>query len=103
MPVRRSKEAFLLLQDGSLFFGKGFGALGWALNLDTAPRQITGLSGSVLNICGNLSALTMPIAVGYIVERTGSFNLALVYVGAHALIALVCYVFVVGEIKRVEL
>ncbi|MDY7579112.1 MFS transporter [Herbaspirillum sp. RTI4] len=85
------------------FFGKGLGALGWAVNSDTAPKQIAGLSGGVLNMCGNLSSISTPIAIGYIVSGTGSFNGALVYVGLHALVAVICYVFVVGEIKRVEL
>lgn len=85
------------------FFGKGIGALGWAVNSDTAPKQIAGLSGGVLNVCGNLSSITTPIAIGYIIQSTGSFNGALVYVGIHAFVAMFCYLFVVGEIKRVEL
>jgi ACS family glucarate transporter-like MFS transporter len=85
------------------FFGKGIGALGWAVNSDTAPKQIAGLSGGLFNTCGNLSSITTPIAIGYIIAGTGSFNGALVYVGVHAFIAMVCYLFVVGEIKRVEL
>lgn len=85
------------------FFGKGIGALGWAVNSDTAPKQIAGLSGGLLNTCGNLSSITTPIAIGYIIHQTGSFNGALLYVGIHAAIAMFCYLFVVGEIKRVEL
>lgn len=85
------------------FFGKGLGALGLAVNSDTAPKQIAGLSGALMNTFGNLSSITTPIAIGYIVNTTGSFNGALVYVGIHALVAIVCYLFMVGEIKRVEL
>ncbi|AXW17054.1 galactarate/glucarate/glycerate transporter GudP (plasmid) [Ralstonia pseudosolanacearum] len=85
------------------FFGKGLGALGWAVNSDTAPKQIAGLSGALMNTFGNLSSITTPIAIGYIVNTTGSFNGALVYVGVHALVACLCYLVMVGEIKRVEL
>ena len=85
------------------FFGKGLGALGWAVNSDTAPKQIAGLSGALMNTFGNLSSITTPIAIGYIVGTTGSFNGALVYVGIHALVACICYLFMVGDIKRVEL
>ncbi|MBP1764274.1 MAG: d-galactonate transporter [Firmicutes bacterium] len=85
------------------FFGKGIGALGWAVNSDTAPKQIAGLSGGLLNTCGNLSSISTPIAIGYIVHTTGSFNGALVYVGIHAFIAMISYLFIVGEIKRLEL
>lgn len=85
------------------FFGKGIGSLGWAVNSDTAPKEIAGLSGGLLNTFGNVSSITTPIAVGYIVSQTGSFDGALIYVGAHALVAIACYVFVVGEIRRVVL
>jgi len=88
---------------GLAFFGKGLGALGWAVNSDTAPKQIAGLSGALLNTCGNLSSITTPIAIGYIIQTSGSFNGALIYVVFHAFIAIVSYLFVVGEIKRVEL
>ncbi|WP_022979661.1 MFS transporter [Ideonella sp. B508-1] len=85
------------------FFGKGLGSLGWAVNSDTAPKKIAGLSGGLLNTCGNLSSITTPIAIGYILQATGSFNGALVYVGAHALVATLCFLVVVQKIHRVEL
>ena len=98
-----SAESAVIFFMALAFFGKGVGALGWAVNSDTAPKQIAGLSGAVLNTCGNLSSITTPIAIGYIIESTGSFNGALVYVGAHAFVAIVCYLFVVGKIQRVTL
>jgi ACS family glucarate transporter-like MFS transporter len=85
------------------FFGKGIGSLGWAVVADTSPKQIAGLSGGLFNTFGNTAAITTPIVIGYIVQGTGSFNGALVFVAANALIAIVSYLFVVGEIKRVEL
>jgi len=85
------------------YFGKGIGALGWAVNADTAPKEITGLSGALFNTCGNLSSIVTPIAIGYIIGATGSFNLALVFVSIHAFIAIVSYIFIVGKIQRFEL
>ncbi|WP_083896974.1 MFS transporter [Azospirillum sp. B506] len=85
------------------FFGKGIGALGWAVMSDCAPKEITGLSGGVFNMCGNLSSISTPIVIGYIIQSSGSFNGALVFVGANALIAAVSYLVIVGEIKRMEL
>ncbi len=85
------------------FFGKGIGALGWAVMADTAPKEISGLSGGLFNMCGNLSGIVTPIAIGYIVGVTGSFNGALVYVGIHALVAIFSFLFIVGDIKRIEL
>lgn len=85
------------------FFGKGIGSLGWAVVADTSPKQIAGLSGGLFNTFGNTAAITTPIVIGYIVQWTHSFNGALVFVAANALVAIVSYLFVVGEIKRVEL
>jgi len=85
------------------FFGKGIGALGWAVMSDAAPREITGLAGGVFNMCGNISSITTPIVIGYIVYTTGSFNGALVFIAANALLAAVSYLVIVGEIKRMIL
>jgi len=85
------------------FFGKGLGALGWAVVADTSPKQIAGLSGGMFNMFGNVAAITTPIIIGYIVKATGSFSGALVFVACNALVAIVSYLVIVGEIKRVEL
>ncbi|MFL5299753.1 MAG: MFS transporter, partial [Anaeromyxobacteraceae bacterium] len=85
------------------FFGKGIGALGWAVVSDTSPKQIAGLSGGLFNTFGNTAAITTPIIIGYLVKGSGHFNGALVFVGANAIAAILCYLLVVGEIKRLEL
>ncbi|WEF34714.1 MFS transporter [Pseudoduganella chitinolytica] len=84
------------------FFGKGVGALGWAVVSDTSPKEAGGLSGGLFNTFGNTAAITTPIAIGYILDATGSFAGALVFVGANALVAILCYLFVVGDIRRFE-
>lgn len=96
-------DAAVLALMSLAFFGKGFGTLGWTLVADTSPRQIVGLSGGLFNTFGNLAAISTPIVVGYLVSRTGSFDLALAYVGANALLAAFCYLFMVGRIQRIEL
>jgi len=85
------------------FFGKGFGALGWAVMSDVAPKEMVGLSGGLFNTFGNTAGIVIPIAIGYIINSTGSFNGALVFVGIHAVIAIICYLFMVGKIQRFEL
>ncbi len=85
------------------FFGKGVGALGWAVMSDASPKQIAGLSGGLFNMFGNLASISTPIVIGYIIATTGSFKWALVFVGANAVVAVFSYIFIVGEIKRVEL
>jgi ACS family glucarate transporter-like MFS transporter len=85
------------------FFGKGIGALGWAVVSDTSPRQIAGLSGALFNTFGNTAAITTPIVIGYLVKGSGQFASALAFVGANAVVAMLSYLLVVGEIKRLEL
>lgn len=85
------------------FFGKGVGALGWAVMADTAPKEISGLAGGLFNMFGNASSIISPIIIGYIVHVTGRFEWALVFVAAHAFVAAFSFLFIVGPIKRMEL
>ena len=85
------------------FFGQGMVNLGWTLISDVAPRQFVGLTGGVFNLCANLAGIVTPIVVGLIVGQTGSFYGALAFIGILALIGAAAYVFIVGDVKRVEL
>ncbi len=85
------------------FFGKGIGALGWAVISDSAPREVAGLSGGLFNMFGNISSITTPIVIGYIIQSTGSFDGALLFIGANALVAILSYLVIVGEIRRLEM
>ena len=85
------------------FFSKGFGALGWVVISDASPKEMVGLSGGIFNFAGNLASIVTPIAIGYILETTGSFNGALIFVGSMGLLGAMSYLFIVGEIKRLEL
>ena len=85
------------------FFGKGFGALGWPVIADTAPKEMVGLCGAVFNVFGNVASIVTPLVIGYLVSELHSFNAALIFVGCSALMAMFCYLFVVGDIKRMEL
>ena len=86
------------------FFGKGVAALGWAVMSDAAPREATGLSGAIFNLFGNAAGIFTPIGIGYILATTGNnWDLALVFVFAHSIVAMFSYLFITGEIKRVVL
>jgi D-galactonate transporter len=85
------------------FFGKGLGALGWAVIADTAPPEAVGLSGALFNLFGNTAGIVTPIVIGYVLGATGSFNGALVFVGANALLTVFCYLVIVPDLKRIEL
>jgi len=98
-----SVQALMMFLMSLAFFGKGFGALGWTVIADTSPKELIGLNGGLFNLFGNIAGITTPIAIGYLVKKTGSFNDALIFVGATALLAIFSYVVIVGEIKRLEL
>ena len=86
------------------FFGKGVAALGWAVMSDAAPREATGLSGSIFNMFGNAAGIFTPIGIGYILAASNnSWNLALLFLFAHSIVAMVAYLFIAGDIKRVVL
>ena len=85
------------------FFGKGIGALGWTVISDTSPKGLIGVNGGLFNLIGNLAGVTTPIVIGLIVKYTGSFRGALGFVAAMALLAILAYLPIVGEIKRVEM
>ena len=85
------------------FFGKGLGALGWAVVADTSPKEAIGLSGSIFNMFGNMAGIVTPIVIGYLVAQSGSFNGALAFVGVNALITIFSYLVIVRDIKRIEL
>ena len=85
------------------FFGKGFGSLGWTIVADTAPKELIGTTGGVFNAFGNTAGIVTPVVIGYILQTTGSFDGALLYVGAHGLLAVASYWLIVGKIQRFEL
>jgi MFS transporter, ACS family, D-galactonate transporter len=85
------------------FFGQGMVGLGWTLISDVAPKNLMGLTGGIFNFCANVAGILTPLVIGLIVAKTGSFFYALAYVGAAALIGALSYVFIVGDVRRVEI
>jgi ACS family D-galactonate transporter-like MFS transporter len=85
------------------FFCQGMTGLGWTVISDVAPREMLGLTGGIFNFAANLAGVITPIVVGAIIGATGSFFYALAYVGAAALVGALSYVFVLGDVKRIEL
>lgn len=96
-------QSLMLIFMSLSFFGKGIGALGWTVISDTSPREMVGMNGALFNLCGNMAGVTTPLVIGTIVQRTHSYNGALIFVGVIAFCAIVAYGPVVGEIKRLEL
>ncbi len=85
------------------FFGQGMVGLGWTVISDIAPKTMMGLSGGLFNFAANLAGTVTPIVVGFIVAETGSFVNALFYVGGLGIVGALSYIFLLGEIRRIEL
>ncbi|MDB5676760.1 MAG: transporter [Sphingomonas bacterium] len=85
------------------FFAQGMAALGWTLVSDIAPKGMLGLTGGIFNFAANLAGIFTPMVIGAIVSATGSFFYALAYVGSLALMGALAYIFVLGDVKRIEL
>ena len=85
------------------FFGQGMVGLGWTLISDIAPKNMAGLTGGIFNFCANMASIVTPLIIGFIIAGTGNFFYALIYIGVTALIGLVAYIFIIGDIKRIEL
>jgi len=85
------------------FFGQGMCNLGWTVITDVAPRPYVGLTAGIFNLCANLAGIVTPLVIGQIVAGTGSFYAALAYISSVALVGVFAYVFVLGEVKPVDL
>ena len=85
------------------FFGQGMVNLGWTLITDVAPKQLIGLTGGIFNLCANLAGIATPMVIGFVVGSTGSFFGGLAYIAVVALIGVFSYVFIVGDVHRIEL
>jgi ACS family D-galactonate transporter-like MFS transporter len=83
------------------FFGCGFGSITWSLVSTIAPEPLIGLTGGVFNFVGNLPAIIVPLAIGFLI--TGNdFTRPLIAVSAMALLGAGSYIFLVGKIERVS-
>lgn len=96
-------DVIVVLVMSIAFFSKGLGNLGWCVVGDVSPKEILGLSGGVFNLCGNIASIVTPLSIGYILKAYGSFDLALLYVGAMGLIGTFTYLVVVGPLERLDL
>lgn len=92
----------IILVMAASFFGKAFAAIGWTIVSDIAPKEAQGLCAGVFNTIANIAGIATPIVIGYIVQGTGSFDGALVFVSAMALVTILSYLVIVKDIKRIE-
>lgn len=98
-----SSNTLVIIIMSVAFFGQGMVGLGWTLISDIAPKNMAGLTGGIFNFCANMASIITPLIIGFIISGTGNFFYALIYIGVTALVGMVAYVFIIGDIKRIVL
>jgi ACS family D-galactonate transporter-like MFS transporter len=74
-----------------------------ALLSDIAPREAVGTLGGLLYFFANVGGTSAPYIVGRIVDSTGGFNMALVYVSTVAMAGVLSYLFLIGSVYRIQM
>ena len=75
----------------------------WALTQAVSPKSITGRAIGYQNTISNLAGICAPMLTGYLVDRSGSFNSAIVFAAASLWIAAASYAFLVREARTGEI
>jgi len=84
------------------FFGNGLASITWVFVSLMAPKRLIGLVGGVFNLIGGLSAVIVPVLIGFLVED-GDFRPALFFIGFITLIGFLSFLIVLGKVKRIEI
>lgn len=84
-----SPLAVVLLLASTLFFLRWCGMY-WVIPSALASRDRSGFLGGCMNLGGNIAGITVPLIVGFIVQFTGSYFLALMFFAAAGVALLAC-------------
>jgi MFS transporter, ACS family, D-galactonate transporter len=81
--------AVVMLLSATLFFLRWCGMY-WAIPSALAGREKSGFLGGCMNLGGNIAGILTPLIVGFIVQATGSYFLALMFFAAAGVALLIC-------------
>jgi ACS family D-galactonate transporter-like MFS transporter len=81
--------AVVVLLSATLFFLRWCGMY-WAIPSALAGRDKSGFLGGCMNLGGNIAGILTPLIVGFIVQATGSYFLALMFFAAAGIALLIC-------------
>jgi sugar phosphate permease len=81
----------------------GAGGHYFTMLTETAPLKMAGSLAGIANTCGAFAGVLSPIVTGMIVKSTGGFKMALATGGCMALGAACTILFVIPELKPIEL
>ena len=97
-----ARDSLVIAVMSLAFFGQGMCNLGWTLIADIAPKELMGLTSGLFNLCANLAGIITPLVIGLVVSATGSFVWALGFIAVVAACGVLSYVFVLGDVRRLE-
>lgn len=84
------------------FFGNGLSSIAWVFVSLISPKKLVGLVGGCFNFIGGLSAVIVPIVIGWLV-KDGDFKPALIFIASLALIGCCSYLFLVGKVEQIQI
>jgi ACS family D-galactonate transporter-like MFS transporter len=73
----------------------------WTIPSLIAPRESVGTLAGVVNLCGQIAAISAPIVTGYIVSASHSFAAAFVTATIILLLGIAGYIFLLGRIEPI--
>lgn len=85
------------------FFAQAMSSSGWSVLSEVAPEGTLGIIGGLFGAAANLSGIVTPLVIGIIVQETGSFIWALAFVGGVAAVGAFAWIFLIGDLKTIEL
>lgn len=78
--------------------------IGWSISAEIAPAGSISLLSSIVNLANNLFGGIIATALtGYLLDKTGSFNLSFIVAGIVLLLGLIFYIYVLGDIKQIKI
>ncbi len=96
----KSPVAIVALLSITLFFLRWCG-LYWCIPTILGTRDRVGFLGGVMNLGGNVAGIGVPIAVGLIVQATGSYYLALMLFTAAGIGLFICSTLLIDYSKKI--
>ncbi len=74
----------------------------WALPGDVAPKNMTSVVAGLQNMVSNFGGVLGPIVTGFIVARTGSFNVALLFSAGIGFLGILNYALLLGKVQPIR-
>jgi len=94
-------RAMSLLILAAFIYGLYSGNL-WAVTQTLAGPLAAGKWTGIQNCAGNLAGIAAPVVTGFIVEHTGSFYLAFVWVCVNLTVSALSFLLIVGRVEPVS-